>query len=54
MEHEFGGRVRVVEGERRVGSYRKGVRVEREDVDAVVVFFDEAAEGEAVGVGGGE
>lgn len=54
MEHEFGGRVRVVKGERRVGGEGEGVGVEGEDVNAVGVFFNEAAEGQAVGVGRGE
>lgn len=57
VEHELGGRVRVVEGERRVvaererGGGRVGV-MEGDDVDAVVVIFDEAAEGDFVERGG--
>lgn len=50
MEHDFGGRVRVVEGEGRVWGNGEGFGVEREDVDAVGVFFDEASDGDSVGV----
>lgn len=44
----------MVERETRVGLEGKGVGVEREDVDAVGVLFDEASDGEAVRVGGRE
>lgn len=54
MEHEFGWRVGVVEGEGGVWGEGEGFRVEGEDVDAVGVFFDEASEGETVGVRGRE
>lgn len=57
MEHELGGRVGVVEGEIWGGAEGEGILIEREDADAVVQVFDEAANGDgaaAVGGGGGE
>lgn len=52
-EHELGGRVGVVEGEGREGFDGHGVGIEGEDVDAVVVVFEEASDGDSVGGGGG-
>lgn len=42
----------MIEGEGRVWGEGEGFRVEGEDVNAVGVFFNEASEGETVGVGG--
>ena len=49
VKHELCGRVRMVKGERRMkGLKSKSVRIERENVDAVVVSLEEAADGDAV------
>jgi len=40
VEHEFGWRVGVVEGEGGVWGEGEGFRVEGEDVNAVGVFFE--------------
>lgn len=51
VEHELGGRVRVVEGEGRLGIQGKGFRVEGQHVHAIGELFDEASHGDAVVAG---
>jgi hypothetical protein len=49
VKHELCGRVRMVKGERRMkGLKSKSVRIERENVDTVVVSLEEAADSDAV------
>ena len=49
IEHELGGWVGVVEGERRMRLNGEGIWIKRHNVDTVGALFDEATKGYAIG-----